>query len=264
MNSKATWILGAGLVALAAVSAARADWLVTRDGGRFEIKGPWQVKGKLVVFTLPSGALSSLRVEQVDLGQSRTATAEAKAAATAAAEAPPAVEKTRRKSIISLTDKDFKKVPAPDATDKEKDKDGKEKGKEGKDGKDGGPKVATSTSGSVQVLNWDRVPPEKTRTDGLELTGTVANSGSSQVTDVQVMANLYDEVGTLIGKVPAQLANPILAPGESTTFTVAAPGLFAFTAIKFDIQSHGFKPKEAAPAPPANGAAAPPTAKAPR
>ena len=40
-------LLAAGLFA----APAAADWLVTRDGGRVETKGPWKVKGKLVVFT---------------------------------------------------------------------------------------------------------------------------------------------------------------------------------------------------------------------
>jgi len=43
--------LTALVLALALPAAARADWLVTTEGGRVETRGPWEVKGKLVVFT---------------------------------------------------------------------------------------------------------------------------------------------------------------------------------------------------------------------
>src|SRR3954449_11180111 len=63
----------------AAYAPARADWLVTREGGRVETKGPWQVKGKLVVFARAGdGSLASLRATEVDLDASAKATTEAK------------------------------------------------------------------------------------------------------------------------------------------------------------------------------------------
>jgi len=75
-----------GLLLLEAAMSARADWLVTREGGRVETKGPWQVKGKLVVFTRAADSgLASLRASEVDLEASAKATADAKVQA----EAPP-------------------------------------------------------------------------------------------------------------------------------------------------------------------------------
>ena len=53
-----------------------ADWLVTRDGTRIETEGLWSMQGKLVVFELPDGTLSSLRLSLV---ASDRATAEAEA-----------------------------------------------------------------------------------------------------------------------------------------------------------------------------------------
>jgi len=79
-----------GLLALALSAAAalpaHADWLVTHEGGQVETKGPWQTKGKLVVFTrADDGALASLRASEVDLDASAKLTAAAKVKA----EAPP-------------------------------------------------------------------------------------------------------------------------------------------------------------------------------
>ena len=95
-----------GLPALAA--PGRADWLLTRDGARIETRGPWTVKGKLVVFTLASGTLSSLRTTEVDLEASAQSTAEAQARAAA----PPAAEKPAEKPppVLVLTDADVEHV----------------------------------------------------------------------------------------------------------------------------------------------------------
>jgi hypothetical protein len=72
-------------------AGARADWLVTKAGERIETEGSWQVKGRMVVFTPPNGALSSLRLSEVDLDASAAATEEAAAtAATPPADVEPA------------------------------------------------------------------------------------------------------------------------------------------------------------------------------
>src|SRR4030095_2502949 len=102
MNSKPA--LGLLIALLAAASPATADWLVTRAGGRVETKGPWRVKGKLVVFDKTDGTLASLRLSEVDLEASRKATADAHAGAAA----PPAPEPPKKK-LATLTDADFRK-----------------------------------------------------------------------------------------------------------------------------------------------------------
>lgn len=98
---------------LAAVALpAGADWLVLRTGERAETKGPWKVKGKLVVFTSPKGTLASLRLADVDLAASERATADAKAQAEKPPEPPP--PPPRRESVRTLTDADFaSKTPPP-------------------------------------------------------------------------------------------------------------------------------------------------------
>ncbi len=101
-----------GLFLLAALIAAPAagDWLVLRDGTRLETEGPWEVKGRQVVFTRPGGALAALRLADVDLDASAAATAAAVAAAAAAAAAPPpaASESVRRSPVLVLTDDDLR------------------------------------------------------------------------------------------------------------------------------------------------------------
>jgi hypothetical protein len=86
------------IVSLAVSSAAvSADVLVARDGLRIETKGPWKVKGRVVVFTTSDGSLSSMRVSELDLEASEAATREAAEAAKAAEEAknrPPAETET--------------------------------------------------------------------------------------------------------------------------------------------------------------------------
>jgi hypothetical protein len=81
------------LLILIGVPAA-ADWLVTREGSRIETRGAWKIKNQLVVFTLPSGELSSLRLSEVDLAASE--------AATEVAKAPPeaAVAESRKPRLV--------------------------------------------------------------------------------------------------------------------------------------------------------------------
>ena len=66
-----------------AATAAQADWLVTLAGERIETRGGWEIRGRTVVFTRPNGALSSLRLSEVDIAASDAATREASAPAAA-------------------------------------------------------------------------------------------------------------------------------------------------------------------------------------
>ena len=57
------------LLALAALllagGAARADWLLTRDGARVETKGPWKVDGRRVTAELRLAGTRFARAELV-------------------------------------------------------------------------------------------------------------------------------------------------------------------------------------------------------
>ena len=59
---------------LLVVPPASADVLVTRDGQRIETDGPWEVKGRQVVFTNTAGVLSVVRLSEIDLEASELAT----------------------------------------------------------------------------------------------------------------------------------------------------------------------------------------------
>lgn len=51
-------------------SSRQKQWLVTVDGDRVEIRGPWKIEGGRVLFTNPRGTLSSMRLSQLDLAAS--------------------------------------------------------------------------------------------------------------------------------------------------------------------------------------------------
>jgi hypothetical protein len=57
------------LVVLLTASAApaAADWIVFLGGGIQEIRGPWELRGRQVLFHTPAGTLLSARAEDVDL-----------------------------------------------------------------------------------------------------------------------------------------------------------------------------------------------------
>ena len=236
----------AALVLLLGPSPLRADWIVTRQGERFEIQGTWQLKGKLVVFTLPNGTLSSMRADRVDLDASKQATAQAKQQA--AAPPPAAKAEPKRKAVIVLTDKDFKK-PLPEAAAPASDANAAGAAG-GKPGAKDNPPPATGAPSAVKVVSWERVPANESKVNGVEITGTVRNTSQDNLTEVTLVAALFDAGGTLIGRFPAVVDNQQLPPTESSKFHLVANGVVAFAAIRWETTSKGIRSVEAPPAPP--------------
>lgn len=227
--------LALALLGCAVPAALDADWIVTREGERFEVRGAPQLKGKLVVFTLPDGSLSSMRADRVDFDASKRVTEQAKKAA----EAPPAVAaeaaKPKHKALIVLTDKDFKKPLPAGASDTV----GVEaKAPKGKDGKD---LPVQDLPSSADVASWERVPAAQSKADGLEIVGMVHNVSTNYLTGVIVVAQLFDDTGALIGRFPATVENQVLRPNESSKFHLVAKGTFAFAAIRWETQGRGLK-----------------------
>lgn len=223
---RSPWLLAA--VALAAAPAT-ADWLVMKDGGRIETKGPWKVEGRRIVFTQPNGTLSALRSDEVDLDQSATATSAAAEAARKAAEpaAPPAAAE-RRTPVMTLTEKDI--PPSPDA---------------------GGDEESTETEGQpstpasdLSVASWEKV--QNATADGVEIFGTIKNSGTNNITSPSVMVMIYGEDGGLLATNEGTINSGMLGPGQSANFRVAFPGVPDFTTVKFDVQGRGFRTNPAA------------------
>jgi hypothetical protein len=232
--------IGAAILATALLAApAAADWLVTRDGGRVETRGPWTAKGKLVVFTRADGQLSSLRLTDVDLAASERATAEAVAKAKEAAEVKPPPPPEKKEARWVMTDKDFRQAPPPPPKDEPKPA-------EEETDAAGRPRL------NVVIESWDR----KDLTDGLEISGTVRNPGDEIAADVGITVRLFDDTGALVATGEGRIANPALGPGEAVTFRATFPGVFTFAEAKFETRGYGLRIKAATP--PEEGAAPPP------
>ncbi len=211
--------LSAGLLGLViaggvTASPAHADWLVTREGGRVETRGPWQVKGKLVVFTrADDGSLASLRSTEVDLDASGKLTAEAKVQAAA----PLPVEVPKKKLAV-LTDQNFRKTapPAPD-------------GKAAADNK-----KPAAASGPLSVGSWKR--SESPEGDGLVIEGTLHNSTGDMIINSAVEVQLYNEVGDRVGTAQGLLTSTSVQPNGSADFRASFPGVFTFADVRFQPQ----------------------------
>jgi hypothetical protein len=200
-----------GLLALGlAHLPARADWLVTNEGGRVETKGPWQMKGKLVVFTrADDGALASLRASEVDLDASAKVTAAAKVQATAPP--PPVVP---QKKLAVLTDKDFRKPASAGvagATDS----------------------APAAHSGPLVVSDWKRV--DSPSGDGISVEGTVHNSTNEAMINTSVEVQLYNEVGDRVGTASGLLASTSIKADGTVQFRANFPGVFTFASAKFEV-----------------------------
>jgi hypothetical protein len=237
MTSRRPAALGCalGLSALLVLpGAARADWLVTREGARMEIQGHWQVKGKLVVFTRTDGTLASLRLSEVDLEASERATAAAVEAAVAA-EAEEAARKTaptpeKKMSKFVLTDADFRKPePPPPAAGEEG---------EAQTVTPGGQEVGEAASQDpVVVGSWRQAA--RTEGDGLDIFGVLQNKGNELATDVVLTVELFDDTGAQMGTSLAVLSAPGIRPNGSITFRAPFPNVFTFAEARFNVRSRG-------------------------
>jgi hypothetical protein len=258
MKIRPSVLAAAALVAMAAGSV-HADWIVTRDGERFEIKGAWQQKGKLAVFTLPDGTLSSIRADRLDPDASRRLTEESRQAKPNADSAAPseAAGKARRKAVIVLTDKDFASAKPKEGTaEGAKGATATERAAAAREGAAGtgegaAASPATAKDGktergslwlrevpnAVTVVSWERVPANKTKVDGTELSGVLRNVSPQNLSAVSVVADLFDDNGTILAKIPATVDTEVLPAGESTPLHVAAHGIFNFATIRWE--THG-------------------------
>lgn len=227
-------------VALLAGSPAGADWLVTREGGRVETRGVWEVKGKMVVFHTADGTLSSLRLSEVDLEASRAATAEVEQRRTQAATARS--KPARRPSIVSLTDKDFRKVePAAPAA----------AGTEAAAPAEASAPEEPAPAG-LAVATWERGTAEPG--GHAVVTGTLHNTSGTMATDIQLAVALYDETGRLIVRGLATVDSPALPAGQQSGFRAEFPGFYGFADARFEPSSVNLDSGPASsPAPAASG-----------
>lgn len=217
-------VLWTALLASALTLPARADWLVLRTGERAETRGPWKVKGRLVVFTSAKGNLASLRLADVDLEASERVTAEARAQAEKPPEPPPPPPPPQ-KEVRSLTDADFaRRPPTAPAEGEEATKEGEEKESE--------PKPEKSP---VTVSSWNQM--NRTEGDGLDLVGSLRNNGNLLATDLILTVRVYDDEGGLLATADGILASTALPPGGTTSFRVPLPGVFTFARASFETRN---------------------------
>lgn len=210
----------AGLWIGAAAGPAAADWLVTRQGGRVETRGAWEVKGKLVVFRTPGGELASLRLAEVDLDASRQATSDAERAVRAVAEVRRRGPE-KRASVRAITDKDVRRVePGPAAS---------------------GPRLT--------VTGHERTPDAES--GALVVTGTLRNDSGARVTEMNLSVQLLGADGQPVATGDALLTATELDAGQQSGFRVELPGSLSYADIRFE--PRGLAPKESEPPPVSGG-----------
>jgi len=208
--------------AVAMAPPAAADWLVTRAGSRIETRGPWQVKGKLVVFTQLDGSLASLRLSEVDLAASREP--RPAAAAPRRAEAPP-------RKRISVTDKDMHHAePAAADAAAAPAKDGAAKA----DGAAAaGKEKAKENESGVTVASWERADVA----GHAVVRGRVRNDGKAAATDISLRIHLFDDAGTRLATTEGTLSATVLMPGQEAVFSADFPEVATFASVKFEPRS---------------------------
>lgn len=213
------WALAVpALVASAALlfgAPAVADRLVTRDGSIIETKSAWKVQGRLVIFELPDGQLASLQLGEVDLDASRAATEQTKAAV----EKPAAAEPPKKEAVLVLTDADVRPAP-PLLADTEEP---------------GAGAAQEAASQRLVVSSWD----EASEDDGLVITGELVNQSPDVAAGIQLAVLLFDREGEPLETVLATVTSQVLQPGQRARFRAEVPGVFDYSALRFEAESLG-------------------------
>ncbi|MFQ5349620.1 MAG: hypothetical protein ACE5EG_04155 [Thermoanaerobaculia bacterium] len=255
MSRGRAWVALAALVTVAGGAVALADELVTRDGQVIRTRGPWEVRGKLLVFTLADGTLASLRLDEADLEASERRARAAELRAQRAREAamrPPAEPK---EATVVLTDKDVAHAPpldeqpeaegGPDdvVTTTAGDQSGQTTQAGGTDqgadeGGDAGTQAVADTGRGVQVVQWSQ---EAEGEDGVALRGVIQNLGSSFATSLSVNALFYDEAGGLVAAREVEFDEGPLGPGARRNFSVSLPHSLVYDEIRFQVVGRGFR-----------------------
>ena len=236
----------------AAAAPAAADWLQMRDGSRVETRGPWQLKGAVVAFTLPNGTLASLRAADVDLEASERITAEAVAPPKPA---PTPAPTPVREAVLTITDADLAPatgVVAPTPSDSAPDA-----GSTTGASPPGAARHAANAAGApdpsagLEVVAWETSYDADTSTT--TLTGTLRNTGKTLAYDVAVVASTFDPDGQPLTRSDAQLASPGVGAGRTVGFRIAYPGSMRIERAEFELSakraSTGQPPPDPAPTP---------------
>ncbi len=203
------------LACLAGLAGADEIWL--RDGRRIVTKKPLVQKGSLALLTTMDGVLMSIPLSEIDLAKTAEKARAASATPVPTASIPKpltpaeaAKRKSGRRAAVVLTD------------DSVAHGIGEEQG-ENKEGEG---------EGRVDVANTSAT---KTK-DGYSFSGSVINSGASEVSGVSVTVEVVGKDGKTSSSAFAQLAKDTLAPGEKSTFT-------ASTSMEGEAASYKYVPR---------------------
>jgi hypothetical protein len=80
------------------------------------------------------------------------------------------------------------------------------------------------------------------------ITGGLHNAGPDDATAATLLVRLYDENGRPMGAVQASLSTTAIPPGGTAAFRAEFPGVYAFSALRFESSSRGLR---RSPEPPA-------------
>lgn len=232
MRGRPLWILWC-LASLLSIAPVGADWLVMKDGTRVETRDAWQVKGSRVIFTLPNGTLSSLRLEEVDLDASAVATtaAEKEAEDGAEGEAKPA-QRSEPEPVAVLTNKDIGRArPAPPAVAADQEGGGEGEG-------EGNESLPEAEPIDVQVVSWNDL--DTINLQGVEIRGSVRNFGADLARELTLTVTLFDSVGEILAQAEAFLGKTLLQPSAATDFRALFPGVTSYSGEPaFQIRGRG-------------------------
>ncbi len=239
----------AWMLALWFAVPAAGDWLVLRDGSRLETAGPWEVKGRQIVFTRPGGALSAVRLADVDLEASNKATQAANAEPSAVSEQPAETRSQRRRPVLVLTDETIGssdsgaqeggEIALEDDETVEGEETEDEASADDEDAEGDASTESDSAKEPVYVVSWSE--QESSAIDGLEIVGKVRNRGRDVAADIRIQVKASDEDGSPFVDTRAFLQKSSLAPGHTTTFRALLPGIYALLEDPtFDVTSEGF------------------------
>ncbi|MEM1245433.1 MAG: FxLYD domain-containing protein [Acidobacteriota bacterium] len=211
MNRKTLLALTLSGLAALAPSSAFGDWIVLETGERIETRGAWKIEGSRVLFTGTNGALSSIRLSQVDVEASEAANRPAPPQA----KPEPAAERPRREPALVLNNSNVARARRVDSADT-----------------DGTSDEAVTAAEKLSIASWQET---EAGLGGLKFGGTLQNPTENFAVLVEVQATLYDAEGSLLetarGKMPAASVGPL----ETQTFEVAFPDVYAYSNIEFDV-----------------------------
>lgn len=224
MHFRALLAVAGGVALLAGPS--RADWLVLRDGSRIETRGAWETRRELVVFETAKGALSSVRLGDVDFEASRAATAEA---AERAKRPAAAAEPAPRRPIATITNADVGRgvppAPAADAAATEDAAAGEAPASGEAAPAHAGSATEKAAPALLEVVEWRR---ELDPTGADVLVGTLRSLSSRVVAGATLEIVLYGPDDKVVDSGRAFLADDLVKPGEVVTFRYPIAGGVAF------------------------------------